>query len=80
MEDYQYYDGDPDGFLISSFSPTPQAQVDMGAPQAPCTQVHMRAVLVNKMAMVWRFKGTGTIDSLIDALIKHREEVWGKRP
>lgn len=64
-----FYDGKPSGFEVGSWSPTPQA---------PCTQVHLRT-LIGRVTCCWRFKGPGTIDDLIDALVKHREDVWGKR-
>lgn len=35
------YDGDPEGFDIYSWGPTPQADVEAGKPQAPSTQVHL---------------------------------------
>jgi len=73
---YQFYDGDPEGFHIGSWSPTPQAQIDMGAKQAPSTQVHM-SVTVGPVKAIWRFKGPGTLDRLIAALMKHRVDVWG---
>ncbi len=70
------YDGDPEGFDVASWSPTPQAEVDAGRPQAPSTQVHL--YIPNPVSrMVFRFKGTGTLDRLISALIKHRVDVWG---
>jgi hypothetical protein len=72
-----FYDGDPEGFDIGSWSPTPQADVDAGKPQAPSTQVHLVA-RVGPVTMLWRFKGPGTLDRLIAALQKHRADVWGE--
>ncbi len=72
------YDGDPDGFDIYSWSPTPQAEVSAGKPQAPSTQVHMYISLPAPFGRaMFRFKGTGTLDRLIAGLIKHRVDVWG---
>jgi hypothetical protein len=73
-----FYDARPEGFHIGSWSPTPQAAVDAGMPQAPSTQVHLSA-MVGPARVIWRFKGPNTLDALIDALVKHREDVWGKR-
>lgn len=72
-----YYEALTNGLKVYSFSPTPQADVDAGKPQAPCTQVHMH-IPTGFGTIVMRFKGTGTIDDLIAALQKHREDVWGK--
>lgn len=72
-----YYDGGPEGFDVYSWSPTPQAEVDAGRPQAPSTQVHLHVVLGALGRAIYRFKGPGTLDSLIGALIKHRVDVWG---
>jgi len=73
---FDLYDGDPDGFEIYSWSPTPQADVDAGKPQAPSTMVHMYFTVPLGRCM-YRFKGTGSLDRLIAALIKHRVDVWG---
>lgn len=70
MKDVDYYEAQPEGFDTYSWSPTPEAKV---------TQVHLHVVL-NAFRIVTRFKGPGTLDRLINALIEHREEVWGKRP
>jgi len=73
---FDFYDGDPEGFHIGSWSPTPQTEVDAGAKQAPSTQVHLTIpTALGKMVM--RFKGPGTLDRLIAALMKHRVDVWG---
>lgn len=74
--DIGLYDGDPEGFDVYSWSPTPQADVDAGKPQAPSTQVHLYFNLPHGRA-VYRFKGPNTLDRLIGALIKHRLDVWG---
>lgn len=76
--DFDLYDGDPEGFNIYSWSPTPQAEVEAGKPQAPSTQVHLHISLPGNIGkMVFRFKGPNTLDRLIGALIKHRVDVWG---
>lgn len=76
MSGAHLYDGDPEGFDIFSWSPTDAAAVALGKPQAPCTQVHLYIHLpLGKV--LYRFKGTGTLDRLIAALIKHRVDVWG---
>lgn len=67
-----YYEGDP-YFDVYEWSPAPP-----GTPNAPVTQVHLHGV-TSLGRFVFRFKGTNTIDALIDALTKHREGVWGKR-
>jgi len=72
------YDGDPAGFDIYSWSPTPQADVAAGKPQAPSTQVHLYISLPPPFGRaMFRFKGPGTLDRLIAGLIKHRCDVWG---
>lgn len=77
--EFDYYEGTPEGFHVGSWSPTPQADVDAGKPQAPATQVHLSS-RVGPFQLIWRFKGPGTLDRLIDALIESREHTWGKRP
>jgi hypothetical protein len=66
------YDGRPEGFDVYSWSP--------GEPGStvPATQVHLHG-LCQMGRIIWRFKGPGSLDRLIDALIEHREYVWGKR-
>ena len=68
---WDYYEGRPEGFEIYSWCPTPQ-------PTVPPTQVHMHIPLAGGK-VVFRFKGPNTLDRLIDALVKHREDVFGKR-
>jgi len=62
-----------DGVVIGSFSP------DNEANEKP-TEVHMR-IECNGLPfpMIMRFKGTVSLDQIIDALTKHREDVFGKR-
>jgi hypothetical protein len=73
-----YYEALPDGFDIYSWSPTAATEVARGFPQAKSTQVHMHIPMANKaMRIMVRFKGIGTLDRLIAALIKHRQDVWG---
>lgn len=76
--DFDVYDADPEGIDIASWSPTPQAAVDAGKPQAPSTQVHLFMPLPGKLGkMLMRFKSPRTLDRLISALIRHRMDVWG---
>jgi hypothetical protein len=65
-----YYEGNPEGFHIYSWCPTPE-------PTVPPTQVHMH-IPVAGTTIVFRFKGPGTLDKLIAALQGHRKDVWGK--
>lgn len=71
------YDAEPEGFDVYSWSPTPAADVAAGKPQAPSTQVHLYAS-TPLQRMMWRFKGPGTLDRLIAALIHHRVHVFGQ--
>jgi hypothetical protein len=64
-----FYEGQPEGFDIYSWCPAP-------TPTVPATQVHMH-VPTSLGTMLVRFKGPGTLDRLIAALIKHRVDVWG---
>lgn len=73
-----YFEARPEGFDIFSWCPTPQAEIDAGKPAAPSTQVHM-FIPMDIATVVIRFKGPGTLDRLIEALQKHREDVWGKK-
>ena len=73
----ELYDADPE-LHVSSWSPTPQADVDAGKPQAPSTQVHLSFTLGGLGKMYFRFKKPGSLDRLIAALIKHRLDVFGK--
>ena len=68
-----YYEAAPDGFDVFSWSPEP-----VGTANAKVTQVHLHGV-ASFGRVVWRFKSPRTLDGLIDALVKHREDVWGKR-
>lgn len=72
IEDGNYYEGDPH-FDIFSWSPSPA-----GTENAPVTQVHLHGV-TSLGKFLFRFKSPRSLDSLIDALVKHREDVWGKR-
>jgi hypothetical protein len=72
MPEADYYEVG-EGFDVFSWSPSPP-----NTRNAKCTQVHMHALMAGARA-VWRFKSPRTLDLLIDALIKHREDVWGPR-
>lgn len=75
-QSFDVYDAEPEGFDVYSWSPTPQADVEAGKPQAKSTQVHLAASFPFGRCY-WRFKGPGTLDRLIGALIKHRVDVFG---
>lgn len=68
-----YYEANPEGFGVFSWSPAPP-----GTENAPVTQVHLHGV-TSLGRVMWRFKSPRTLDSLIDALMKHRKDVWGER-
>ncbi|MDP2270903.1 MAG: hypothetical protein Q8K32_09245 [Archangium sp.] len=70
FKDVDVYDGQPEGFHVGSWCPTP-------TPTVPPTQVHLTMPITGLGTVVARFKGTGTLDQLIAALIKHRVDVWG---
>lgn len=76
--DREFFELPPEGFNVYSWSPTPEVDVVKGLPQAACTQVHLH-IPIGSVTIVARFKGPGTLDRLIDALNKHREDVFGKR-
>lgn len=78
MPQADYYEGDPEAWHVYSWSPTPEAEVAAGKPQAPSTQVHLH-IPMPFGRLLFRFKGPGTLDATIDALLKHREDVFGKR-
>jgi hypothetical protein len=60
---------------VHNWHPLPDGK---GAP----TQVHVRFVFANGMPpMVLRLKGPAAVDELVDALNRHRFDVWpGERP
>lgn len=64
-----YYEGKVDGISVYSWCPTPE-------PTVPPTQVHLH-MPVGNMTIIYRFKGPGTLDALIAALIEHRKDVFG---
>ncbi len=65
----------PEEISVFSWSPEPP-----GTPNAKVTQVHMHMGLAIGPVLLVRFKGPGTLDGFIDALIEHRTAVWGKKP
>jgi len=69
----EYYEGRPDGFDVFSWSPSPP-----GTRNAPVTQVHLHGI-TSFGRIAWRFKGADTLDRLIDALLEHRNYVFGAR-
>ncbi len=58
-----------EGINVFSWCPTP-------TPIVPPTQVHVHIEVGDDMAFVLRFKGPATLDAIIAALQKHREDVW----
>jgi hypothetical protein len=70
----QYFEATPE-FNVGSWSPSRVGDV----PYLPSTQVHMRIGTPPGICSVVRFKGPELLDAVIDSLIKHREDVWGKR-
>jgi hypothetical protein len=68
-----YFEANPEGFDVFEWSPEPPGTLSVKA-----TQVHLHGVASFGRVM-WRFKSPRTLDALIDALVKHREGVWGKR-
>jgi hypothetical protein len=77
MQDIGFYEVS-EGYSVYSWSPTPQAEVDAGKPQAPSTQVHLH-LPVGGATLIMRFKSARAADEMIDALMKHRKDVWGER-
>lgn len=73
IEDADYYEARPEGVDVFSWSPAPPGTVN-----AKSTQVHLMAALAFGKLLV-RFKGPGTLDAVIDALIEHRTFVFGPR-
>lgn len=71
-----YYENAPE-FHVGSWSPSPA-----GTPPAQyikATQVHLRFGTPPGTVSLVRLKSARIIDDLIDALVLHREDVWGKR-
>lgn len=71
--DAQYYEAGPE-FSVWSWSPAPA-----GTKNARSTQVHLHFGTPPGVVMVVRFKGPDSLDALVDALVKHRTDVWGRR-
>lgn len=67
-----YYDARPE-IGVYSWSPEPP-----GTPHARVTQVHIH-IVTDLGRAVMRVKSAERLDEIIDALVKHREDVWGKR-
>lgn len=64
----------PTDFRTYSWSPDPP-----GTKNAKVTQVHLTFRMPSLGRAMIRFKGPATLDALIDALVVHREDVFGKR-
>lgn len=58
-----------EGLHVGSWCPTP-------TPTVPPTQVHLSIPMGDQGTMVLRFKSPKTLDTLIEALRKHRLDVW----
>lgn len=71
FRDANYYEAGPEVHLFS-WCPTPDGT-------GPATQVHMHVGSPPGNVAYIRFKSPRTLDAVIDALIEHREDVWGKR-
>jgi hypothetical protein len=55
---------------VGSWCPLPDGK-------GPATQVHLTVTVKGFDApLVFRFKGTDTLDRLIGALVRHRNDVW----
>jgi hypothetical protein len=71
--DFDYFEVPEGGFNVFSWCPAP-------TPTVPPTQVHLHLPPIGGDArIVIRFKSPRTIDKLIEALVQHREDVWGER-
>jgi hypothetical protein len=70
FEEADYYEV-PEEVHVYSWCPTPDGT-------GPATQVHLHFGKAPGPIFVIRFKGSGTIGHLIDALTEHRDNVWGK--
>lgn len=68
----EYYECGPE-FDVGSWTPGQPGE------NVPATQVHLRFGTPPGICMLVRFKGPGSLDALIDALIEHREYTFGKR-
>jgi hypothetical protein len=68
-----YYEALTEGVDVCEWCPTPDGS---GPPQ----QVHVHIPMAGgKMRILLRFKSADMLDAVIDALICHREGVWGER-
>lgn len=72
VEPGDYFEAQPQ-VAVGSWTPAPQ-----GAGGKP-TQVHMRIGTSPGPFFLVRFKGPETLDAVVDALLEHREHVWGPR-
>lgn len=74
IEDAHYFEANP-AISVWSWSPEPAGTVNAKATQV---QLHIGSPPGN--VFIVRFKGTASLDALIDALQEHRLNVFGKRP
>lgn len=65
-----YFEAMSGSIEVLSWHPTPE-------PTGLPTQVHLRFPL-GDAKVVFRFKGPGTLDNLIAALVDHRRDVFGE--
>lgn len=72
FERADWYEAGPE-VNVYSWSPGPPGST------AACTQIHIHFCGTPGHVMVARIKSARAADDLIDALVKHREDVWGKR-
>jgi hypothetical protein len=66
-----YYECGPE-VNVFSWSPMPPGL------RGKSTQVHLHLGSPPGRVVLVRFKSAKAIDFMIDALVKHREDVWGK--
>lgn len=73
FEKANYYEAAPE---LNVYSWSPSEDPNDGT---PATQVHMHFGTAPGLVGVMRFKSPRSLDAVIDALLAHREDVWGKR-
>lgn len=72
IPDANYYEFAPE-VVVASWSPEPPG------PLAKVTQVHLLIGTPPGHVALVRLKSAQVVDELIDALLSHREEIWGAR-
>ena len=71
----EYFERAPKA-MVAAWSPTPQAEVDAGKPQAPFTQVHVHVHTALGICAL-RFKSSAGLKAFIEDLETERQRVWG---